>query len=720
MIVGVDFEFKRPNEPDMGLISVAIRGRDFDTERFWLWNGKDNQKFINRINGLKDHVLVGYSIQQAEARCFAALGLNPNDFKWRDLMLEWRWLRNGDNRFSYGKIIQNNFPRVTFPPVARVGKKASQEELDEAKATNDQFLSDIKAELDDSDETEVGLAEAGWSMLDCTYFFEVIGFTGYQDASATKKAIRDEVIIKGTDEDIEEYMFEILDYNSGDIQEIIELADVITDKMREVGEETHIMALAGDIQYMEFDRARITEIQLDIGDWAARLAKYGLRGIPLSLPRLNRLLEVVPKLVYGTQCEWNRDHPETPLYRIGLAKNILESRQQPAKNSPYIKAVMTKDADMMEAIIEAYCESSGLQAYPRTRSGKPDTSKKVIERYASGENILKQYQRHTGQLSALKTYSANKQGEVEALRYVGSDGRQRVDFGPYGTQTARNGAKAKSYCFLGPHWLRMLVAPEKGKAVVELDFGSQEVFIAGSISGDENMKLAYASNDVYMYYAQLTGMYPADLPIPTEDQRSEDWFKIHKKTRNIAKTLNLSMQFGAGAKSVAGAVRDATKDSSITDEMGSDWVSDYNNTYFDYSQMQKQVRSKYRDGYSLCLPSGWRMGVDNPSALSAGNLPVQGLGSCILQRACKLMDEAGLIIIATLHDAITLYCDDEDAEEVAKIATQIMKDASEYYLGEQGMKVGHAEIVRHGELWLHSDRAQSAWERLKINFEGTY
>lgn len=716
-LVAIDFEYKKPSESDMGLISCSLCVEGGEPESFWLWDGSDTNKLFFRLQDLRDNVFVGYSIQQAEARCFCALGLNPNDFKWRDLMLEWKWLRNGDYRFSYGKVIVNGFPRETFAPKIRVGKKASKEEEEFAKAENEEYLNEIREELDD-DSVEVGMQEAGWTMLDCCYFFETLGFSEYTSALKQKKEIRDEIIVNGTEEQLEEYRDEIISYNEDDIKDIIELAHAITAKMVEVGAEEHITVIKGCVEMMTLDADGITKCQLNMGTWAARLAKYAHRGLPIHRKRLDRLLEVVPRLQQEAIFEWNRDHTDTPLYRVGLPKNMLEQKVQPTKQSPYIKNEWTKDGDMMENLISAFLEQSGLESYPRTKSGKPDTSKKVIDRYASGENLLKQYQRHQGHLSALKTYSANKQGKVEALDYIGSDNKQRPDFGPYGTQTARNGAKAKSLCFLGPHWLRILVDPEPGMCVIDLDYGSQEVFIAGSISNDKNLKQAYMSADVYMYYAQLTGMYPKDLPIPTEEQRSEEWFKPYKKVRSISKTLNLSMQFGAGAKAVAAAVRDATKDSSITDEQGFAWVDDYHDAYSDYYQMTKDIKEEYLRGTGIMLCDGWRMGPNNPSPLSAGNLPIQGLGSVILRRACDMMDKAGITVIATLHDAITLYCKEEEAENIAKKASRLMELAAQQILGETGMKVGAPEIVHHGHLWLHSERATAAWERLKGNFEG--
>jgi len=468
------------------------------------------------------------------------------------------------------------------------------------------------------------------------------------------------------------------------------------------------------------DESGVQAIQLGMGAWAARLAKYAHRGIPLHMGRVHRLLEVVPQLQLQEKLDWNKEHIDVPLYRVGLGESILEKRKNPLKDTPYRNPELTMDGRFLEALIENYKETSGLENYPKTRTGKPDTSKKVIDRYAAGENILKQYQRHQGMLSALKTYAKNKAGEVEALGYIGSDGHQRPDFGPYGTQSARNAAKAKSLCFLGPHWLRVLVDPEPGYAIVELDYGSQEFFIAAAESNDKNLKEAYKSNDVYVFYAQLTGMYPADLPIPTEEQREEEWFRPWKKVRSTAKTIVLSIQYGAGFKAVAAAVRDATKNPDVTDEDGREWVNGFNSSYPDYSRFVKDTRDTYQRGSGLMLPSGWRMGKDNMSALSASNLPVQGGGAVILQRACKFCDDAGLVIVATLHDAITFYCREEEAEEVARKGAELMKQASFEILGVEGMKVGHPEIIQHGELWLHSERAKMAWEKLKAHFAGLY
>jgi hypothetical protein len=258
--------------------------------------------------------------------------------------------------------------------------------------------------------------------------------------------------------------------------------------------------------------------------------------------------------------------------------------------------------------------------------------------------------------------------------------------------------------------------------ILDLDYGSEEIVIAGVQGNDEAMQDAYSSADFYVASAQHFGMYPRDLPIPTEDQRNEGWFNPFKKVRSIAKTLCLSIQFGAGFKSVAAAVRLATRDNSITDDQGEAWVNEFNSIYSNYAYMVERVREEYKAGIPLALPGGWRMGKDNPSVVSASNLPIQGLGSVILQEACRLIDDSNIPakILATLHDAITLYCKEEDSEVVAAQATDLMKKAALNILGKEGMKVGNPEIIRHGQLWIHSDKAKTAWDKLKTHFAGTF
>jgi hypothetical protein len=267
----------------------------------------------------------------------------------------------------------------------------------------------------------------------------------------------------------------------------------------------------------------------------------------------------------------------------------------------------------------------------------------------------------------------------------------------------------------------MLVEPPEGFVVVELDYGSEEVYIAACVGGDKNLRDTYLSKDVYVYYCQLIGMYPADLPIPDEEERGQGWFKPYKSVRQVGKGIFLSRQFGSGGKSLASTVRDLTKNPDIDEDWGYDRVREYEETYAEYTELNRELREAYKpkfgEGMGIMLRGGWRMGKDNPSVLSAANLPVQGLGAMILQLACRLADDRGLHLIATLHDAITMLCPKDRAQRDAQMLKECMTEAAYLVLGDDGMKVGAPEIVEPGHLWIHSEKAQAAWDRIGKYFQ---
>jgi len=91
---------------------------------------------------------------------------------------------------------------------------------------------------------------------------------------------------------------------------------------------------------------------------------------------------------------------------------------------------------------------------------------------------------------------------------IGKDGRSRCGLNMFGQKTGRTNASPARYPFGGPRWARTFIRPEKGKALVYMDFKSQEPAIQFALSGDENLKAAYESGDIYIYTAQKSGVVP--------------------------------------------------------------------------------------------------------------------------------------------------------------------------------------------------------------------
>lgn len=713
--VYIDFEFCRPNEVDMGLICCSLDAGN-GVEEFWLLDGSDTERLKSRILELEDFVFVAYNVDMAEGRCFRALGLDPRSFKWDDLMLDWKWLRNGDDRFTYGDVISSDGSSVSWSvrPVAKLTKRMTKEEQEEAEADNARQCALEAARMG----CRVTNQAAGLGLLDCEYFFGVIGKDDVLADKETKARIRDGLIVGNRDNPsvLEENRKTITDYCSSDIHLMRSLDFAMTSSMRSVASEEHLFVLDGEVTHCKPDTVvDVEQMRLDMGHWAAQLAMYSARGIPLDLERYGAVKASIPEITLETQLNWNRQHPDNPVYRVGMSSSMLAKRKLMAKRSPYVKFEVTKDSNLISAMIDRYCKETGI-SWRRTSSGKYSLDSSYLKEMDDG-SLIHDYRKHNDSLTSLKAMAVQDDGSVKLDNSIDSKGRQHPNFGPYGTKTGRNATKASTFVFLGPKWFRILVDPKDGTYLCDLDYHSQEVAIAAALYDDDNKREVYRSADVYMKYAQLAGAYPADKPILNEDQReSEKWFKEEHwdRVRKIYKGGFLGMQFGMGGASlqrrVALSLPQEERDS-MDPDFGTKFVDEYHNTFAREFECVSELKSQYKQGFThgIVLADGWRIGPDDPNILSIGNFPVQGTGAVILRRACQLCDEAGVKLYATLHDAISITGKLENMEEEIAEAVRCCKQAAEEVLGEDIMQVGNPEIVRHGEPWLHSSDAKDTW-----------
>lgn len=738
--VYIDFEFCHPDEVDMGLICCALRLDRGSIERYWLLDGSDKDKLVSRILELEDCTFVAYNVDMAEGRCFRALGLHPAKFKWNDLMLDWRWLRNGDDRYAYGNVIikkkadkfddeyendeveRNNFAVAwSIPPLVKVTKRMSKEEIDEANAQNrEQCRNEARA-----NGRRVVNKPAGLGLLDAEYFFSVVGEDEVVDSFLNKDAIRNELIIanKNDADKIQENKDAILDYCSSDIGYLRELDESIEFEMRRVASENHLFVLDGTVCSVPITTIRsVSDIRLDMGVWAARLAMYSSRGIPLNKSKYEVVKAAVPQISRDTQISWNKEHPDFPVYRIGPDLRTVRNRKLLSSKSPYKNFNIYADKGLAQEFARKYCEMTDAD-WPKTTSGSYSFKGETLKELDDG-SLISDYRKHVDALTAIKSLAVQKDGSVKLDQSIGHDYRQHPNFGPYGTKSGRNATKASTFVFLGPKWFRIMVNPKEGTYLCDLDAHSEEVAIAAAIYDDENKRAVYRSADVYMKYAQLAGAYPKDKPILTEDQRdSEKWFKAEgwDKVRKIYKGGFLGMQFGMGGSSLQRRValslppKDRT---SLSATFGEDFVDEYHNTFSKefvcVSELKKQYRKGFGSGVVLC--DGWRIGPDDPNVLAIGNFPVQGTGAVILRKCCELCDKAGLKIYATLHDAISITGKVANMETEIATASECFRKAAEEVLGEDLMKVGNPEIVKHGDVWLHDSDAKGKWNAMASKY----
>lgn len=719
MICSIDFEFHCPSNPDMGLVCAALSVDGGKIEKYWLLDGSDNQKLHDRLIDLaeNDASFSAYAVQLAEGRCFLALGLDPRRFRWHDLYSEWKWLRNGDNRYLYGNVIvtengKDPYVAVSVPPEVKITKRMTREEEQSAKLLNDAAC---KMKADKTGKRVVN-NQSGESLLDCEYFLGVIDEATVLEDKAVKNDVRN-FIIAG--QDLESRKQEILDYCASDIKLLYELDLKIGDHMAKVMDEPHINVQLGKVR-TDFKANRyftLDELREEIGSWAARNAMYAMRGIPLNAGRLEAVKKAGPLIRVEEQLRWNELHPEYPLYRIGKSAKALSLLKTMRKKSPYLDMEVTEDYDLF-ADAAMRISKAGKFQWKKTQAGAFAKDSDYLKELDDG-GLIHDIRKHKDSIKALKSISPEDDGTYKIDRFIGCDFKQRPNFNPYGTKTGRNAPSSTSFLFLMPKWMRLLVNPRKGRYICDLDAHSEEVAIAAALYNDENKREVYRSADVYMKYAQLAGAYPKDKPILTEDEReSEKWFKEEGWTqvRKIYKGGFLGMQFGMGGASLERRVRlslPEEKRDEIFEGWGDSFVDSYRSLFSNETECVTKIRQVYTNQKKgVMLQDGWRLGPDDPNILSVSNFPVQGTGAVILRRCCELCDAEGIQIYATLHDAISFTGKLENMEREIDTARECFRRAAEDILGENLMVIGNPEIIKHDENWIHDPSVPGTWNSM--------
>jgi hypothetical protein len=120
----------------------------------------------------------------------------------------------------------------------------------------------------------------------------------------------------------------------------------------------------------------------------------------------------------------------------------------------------------------------------------------------------------------------------------------------------------------------------------------------------------------------------------------------------------------------------------VSPEEALTWLNKHKKAYPVFWAWKEKLQRQYkRDGF-IRLADGWYMWGDNDNYRSVGNVPVQGMGSCVMRKAVQLAQQKGLDVIYTLHDAIYIECDTFDDEAIATLAI-CMDEAFRFYFPEE-------------------------------------
>jgi hypothetical protein len=302
---------------------------------------------------------------------------------------------------------------------------------------------------------------------------------------------------------------------------------------------------------------------------------------------------------------------------------------------------------------------------------------------------------HIGPLRELRcSLSALRLNELE----VGLDGRNRTPLWAYGTKTGRNAPSNSKYLFGPAKWIRFLVTPAPGRALVHRDYCQQEVRIAAVLSGDAALLEACESGDVYLGIAQALGFVDSSISIASMDVDAAAGLA---SVRALFKIVVLGIQYGLGAKSLAimtglslfeaGEIIARLRAQFRTFEM-------FTRSVADHAGLNLEITTAL--GWYMRTPPG-----TNPRTIR--NFPVQATAAEIMHVACVLAERRGIEIVAPIHDAFLVEAPADQIEDAAVALDRIMRDAAAVVLRGYELPTDF-KIIRPGERYFEK-RGVEMW-----------
>ena len=657
MKIFLDSEYYNSKERKMDVVCFAALtvSEDGTKEHFTFWTHESASGTASLAKFLTDHSsAVFYSFNViAEARALLSLGIDPLMFRWVDLMLEWKQLRNGNYKRLYGKYIDGKGnKKISFPPpVDDMGKPIPKKQIPKHLQKNNSH-------------TGTGLVSCLYNLLDVDV------------NSSYKDSMRNRILAGGPFGEEEKQA--ILDYCMSDVKYLPPAARIM---------QHEIMRLSNNKDVDLYLKRAFVK-----GEWATRLAIVEEEGIPVNVDWLKNV---------GRNFNHVRD---------GLISTLV------AEVYPFY-AFDNKKKTWVEKrdLFAKFVTDKGLaKTWPKTAAGAYSTSKETLE---DNEDIyeIKEYRRVREALGQIRAFreadrfvdvvpvdsgeddSPVTDGKENIFERIGTDSRLRCYFNPYGTQTSRNAPAARNFILAMSAWLRSCIQPPEGYAVTGVDYSSEEFLIAACEAKDRAMEAAYDSGDVYIGFGVQSGTLPKGATK-----------KSHPKERDELKGVVLGMQFSLGVKRLH---RKLTHDTGV--DKGEDHARKlatlHRTTFGQYWEFNDSTVSVYSDRVPLRTRDGWFLFCDNPNPRSAGNFPIQGAGGAILRRAVRYAQNAGLKVISPLHDALYIVHKADDTE-APKILQEAMNKAFVDFYG-RSIRM-EAKTWTHSQIFIEG-KGRRYYNRLK-------
>lgn len=345
---------------------------------------------------------------------------------------------------------------------------------------------------------------------------------------------------------------------------------------------------------------------------------------------------------------------------------------------------------------ENYIDSQNI-SWDYTPSGLPITKRQYMSDQA------KLYP----QLEQLHELKKTVDEFTELKIAVSSDNKNRTMLSPWGSKTGRNQPSGNRFLWNCSKWTRFLVKPEKDYSFALMDFKSQEITIAGALSGDEEMLKTGLSEDPYIRMAIMAKMAPKGSSKTT-----------HPAVRKQFKQLTLGTNYGMTVQRLA-------KDLDCTPAKAQALHDFHRRKFRKYWEWVNEEESYgLLKGY-LVTNFGWKIHlvdeyisiddrvcrVKEPNLRMMQNYHVQAHASHCLQITMMMCWEQGITVSCPIHDAVGIYAPTERIEEDIEKTKAIMREACRIVIGYE-IEADVQRVDWPNRFQEESEGAKAMWNKI--------
>ena len=452
---------------------------------------------------------------------------------------------------------------------------------------------------------------------------------------------------------------EQLTYAAGDVQALIDLDAVLTERLSVARlMKAYVLecdALPAMAQMwrtgLPFNRTRLEELQASLEADISRYGEQFVTDLDAALPEEHKL----PRDEDGS---FNLRAKAVGAVRLGTKRHAGFNLNSPKQ------------------LVEKFTALLGVE--PVNKEGKPSAARDALRDYAADHKVIQVY-------LLWKRAEKRRQMVVSMLEHQAPDGFIRASYMQLGAESGRMSCAHPNLQQVPRDnaFRAAAEAPERWTFVCA-DFGQMELRLAAAQAEDQTMIKAF-QRDMDLHTLTASAIYTE----PTEDE------KELKLRRQVAKSANFGLLFGAGAKGLrnyAGAMG-----ITMTIEEAEAVRDTFHSTYSGIHKWQKAnaVASDSTQGdrwTEVRIPvSGMRRFLpgDMNRVTVRCNTPVQGAGAAVMKSALgalwPLLLEAGedqARLSAVVHDEILLLVREGTEAHWESTLQGAMETAEAKWLGD--------------------------------------